>query len=215
MTSLLYLPLLLSPTVSPSIQGQYLEARTCDVYAGSCFANADTGITGKNAVMAWKIDSGSYGGVSLDGLSVVAVVSSKETLGLKRQSSGKAVILVDEQASALQRDALVAFVKTQAGDLVQDIVAVRSRPVSLSVCLCEGEGCANLNAAEVMISTRCIDAEHDKACGNESTLYAPLAQGVSAKAAMTTEHRFQGSGLNETWSDPGRRGAFVGSFTAR
>ena len=46
-------------------------------------------------------------------------------------------------------------------------------------------------------------------------MYPPLARGVSAKAAMATEHSFTGPGLNETWTDHDRRGAFVGSFATR
>src|SRR5438874_417003 len=80
---------------------------------------------------------------------------------------------------------------------------------------CDGEACAVLRAGDVKLSTRCIDVDHDKACGNETTLYAPLARGVSAKAAMTTEHCFSGKALDETWNDHGRRGAFVGCFAVR
>ena len=29
------------PSQAPNITGQYVEARTCDVYTGACFANAD------------------------------------------------------------------------------------------------------------------------------------------------------------------------------
>src|SRR6478672_11734627 len=142
MTSLLILPILLTPAASPAaapeIRGQYVEARTCDVYAGSCFANADTGITGKNAVLAWKVDSGTFANTKLDGLGVVAIVASKETLGLKQTSSGKAIVLVDEKATPEQREALVSFVKAQAGDLARDVIAVRSSPVSLTICNCDG-----------------------------------------------------------------------------
>ena len=164
----LLLPALLSPDLAaPAVRGQYVEARTCDVFTGSCFANADTGLTGKNAVLAWKVTSGTVSGTRLDGLGVVAVV------------------------------------------------AVRSAKVDLTICNCDGDGCATLTAGAVKIQTRCLDAHHDRACGNESTIYPPLAKGVSAKAAMATEHSFKGPGLNETWTDHDRRGAFVGSFATR
>jgi hypothetical protein len=38
---------------------------------------------------------------------------------------------------------------------------------------------------------------------------------LSARAAVAAEHSFTGKGLNETWNDAGRRGAFVGSFVTR
>src|SRR4051794_27137138 len=93
-----------------AVLGQYLEARTCDVFTGACFANADTGLTGKNAVLAWKIDSGTVGGAKLDGLAVVAVVAARETLGLNPSLPGKAVVMVDEAATPAQQAALMKFV---------------------------------------------------------------------------------------------------------
>jgi hypothetical protein len=207
---------LMSPDLSaPAVRGQYVEARTCDVYGGPCFANADTSLTGKTGVLAWKVESGAVGGTRIDGLGVVAVVAARETLGLKQSAPGKAIVIVDEKATAAQRDALVAFVKNQAGDLAHEVVAVRPAKVDLTICGCDGEGCATLKAGDVAVTTRCINFEHDKACGNEITLYPPLAKGVSAKAAMATEHRFTGKDLNETWTDHDRRGAFVGSFATR
>jgi hypothetical protein len=212
----LILTAFLAPVASPAtVRGQYVEARTCDVFTGSCFANADTGLTGKHAVMAWKVEAGTINGTKLDGLGVVAVVAAGETLGLKQRTTGRAVVIVDEKATKEQREALVAFVQAQAGGLTAEVVAVRAAKIDLTICKCDGEACATLKAGDVKIATRCIDAAHDKACGNEDTLYPPLAKGVAAKAAMATEHSFTGKDLNETWHDGGRRGAFVGSFLTR
>jgi hypothetical protein len=216
MSYFVLLPLLITLDIGgTTIRGQYLEARTCDVFAGACFANADTGLTGKNAVLAWKIDTGTMNGTKLDGLGVLAVISTAETLGLKQSVIGRAVVIVDEKATPAQRQSLVQFVQKQAGRLVGEVVAIRSSSINLSICNCDGEGCATLTAGMVKIATRCIDLEHDKACGNESTIYSPLVRGVSAKPAYATEHSFTGTDLNETWSDSGRRGAFVGSFVTR
>jgi hypothetical protein len=212
----LILTALLAPVSSPAtVRGQYVEARTCDVFTGSCFSNADTGLTGKHAVMAWKVDSGTINGTKLDGLSVVAVVAAGETLGLKQRTTGRAVMIVDEKATKEQREALVAFAQAQAGGLAAEVVAVRAAKVDLVICHCDGESCATLKAGDVKLATRCLNIDHDKACGNEETMYPPLAKGVAAKAAMATEHSFTGKGLNETWRDAGRRGAFVGSFLTR
>jgi hypothetical protein len=213
--SLLLLTALVTTDSATTIRGQYVEARTCDVFTGSCFANADTGLTGKNAVLAWKIDSGSFGGVKLDGLGVVAVLSTTDTLGLKQSAPGRSVIIVDEKATTAQRDALIAFAKSQIGKLIGEVVAVRAASFDLEICKCDGEACATLKAGNVKIRTRCLDASHDKACGNEDTLYPPLAKNVTAKAAMAAEHSFTGKELKETWNDAGRRGAFVGYFSVR
>lgn len=215
MSYFLLVPILMSLGSPQTIRGQYVEARTCDVFTGSCFANADTGLTGRNAALAWKVESGTVAGTKLDGLGVVAVLSVSDTLGLKQTGKGRAVVIVDEKATTAQRDALVKFVKAQAGSLVGDVVAVKAAPIDLTICHCDGEGCATLSAGPVKIATRCIDVDHDKACGNETTQYPPLAKGVTAKAAVAAEHSFTGKELNETWNDAGRRGAFVGTFASR
>lgn len=209
------LPLLLTLGSTDTVRGQYVEARTCDVFTGSCFANADTGLTGKNAVMAWKVEAGTVGGVKLDGLGVLAVVAAPETLGLKQSAPAKAVVIVDQKATPEQRAALVKFVIAQTAGLVGEVVAVRPAAFDLVICNCDGEGCATLKAGAVKVTTRCINASHDKGCANETTMYPPLAKGVAAKAAVAAEHTYTGKDLDETWTDPGRRGAFVGSFLAR
>src|ERR1051326_2374637 len=78
-----------------SAKGIYVEARTCDVWTGPCFANAEFNIAGTNGVMAWRIDRGQAGDVSLDGLSVVAVIKAGNTLGLEQSAPPKAILIVD------------------------------------------------------------------------------------------------------------------------
>lgn len=201
-----------APVSAAGITGQYLEARTCEVFTGPCFANADTGLTGKTGVMAWKIEDGALDGVVLDGLSIVAVVSASDTLGLRQTSAGKAVLIVDEKATTAQREALVRLARSQAGDLVKNVVALQTAPITLDACTCKEGGCAKLHAGKARLETRCIDTKHDKTCGNEWALYPPLARGVKARAAVAVEHSFSGKELNETWDDGERRAAYLGSF---
>lgn len=197
------------------ITGQYVEARTCDVWTGPCFANAEFNLTGKNAVIAWKIDRGTFNGVRLDGLGVVAVIEAGQTLGLEQSGPARTLVVVDEQADTAQRDALVNLVKAQGGALLQNVVAVRSAPVSLTMCDCEGGTCAIVNAGGARIRTRCIDGHKDSHCGNELAFYPPLTRGVTARPAACVEHAYNGAGLSETWTDVERRGAYVGSFVIR
>src|SRR5262249_44959049 len=85
----LALVLATAPARADSISGQYVEARTCDVWTGPCFANADFHLSGKNAVLAWRIDKGTVDNVNLDGLGVVAVISASDPLGLEQTGPAK------------------------------------------------------------------------------------------------------------------------------
>jgi hypothetical protein len=211
---LLTLALCAAP-VFAGVSGKYIEARTCDVWTGPCYANAETNLAGKNALIGWMIDKGSFDGVKLDGLGVVAVVAARDTLGLKQSGKAKAILLVDSRATSEQKDALVKLAKAQAGDLVGDVVAVQSEKIELDMCECKEGGCAELKAGKAKITTRCLNAKHDKVCGNESAYYEPLAQGVKVEPAMATEHSYQGKGIGSTWNDSNRRGAYLGTFEAR
>src|SRR5262249_42991633 len=107
-----------APVYAAGISGQYIEARTCDVWTGPCFANAEMSLDGKHAVMAWKVDKGTLDNVPLDGLTVVAVVAASDTLGLEQTGPARSMLIVDEKATAAQRAALIRLAKQGAGDLV-------------------------------------------------------------------------------------------------
>lgn len=204
------------PASAAGLTGSYIEARTCDVWTGPCFANAEMNLAGKHAVLGWKVEQGEFQGARLDGLGVVAVVAASDTLGLVQTGKAKAVLIVDSRANSQQREALVALARKQGGALVENVVGIQSAKVDLDICPCQEGGCAVLNAAGLArISTRCLDGKHDKICGNESAFYPPLARNVDVKPAFAIEHTFTGKGVNETWNDAGRRGAYLGRFTVR
>lgn len=208
------LALFAAPANAAGLSGKYIEARTCDIWTGPCYANADMNLGGKNAVLAWMIDKGSHDGVKLDGLGVVAVLAASDTLGCQQTGKGKAVLIVDRKASQEQKKALVSLVQKQAGKLAANVVAVNSAKIALTICPCDKDGCGILEAGEAKIKTRCL-GEHDKVCGNESAFYPPLVKNVKVNPALAVEHSYTGKGAGSKWDDAGRRGAYLGTFAIR
>ncbi|WP_165075347.1 DUF1326 domain-containing protein [Paludisphaera rhizosphaerae] len=218
-----------APSTPNRVAGDYVEARTADVYTGPCFSNAEVFITGHQAVMAWKVNEGSWKGVDLKGLSVAAAVVGTSTFSQDDASAAKAVVIVDDQATTAQRDALVAMAKELGGDRLKNIVAVRRSPLLITV---EGHETASHSAADAHanhgmphapqalvsapglaeILTRPLDAD-DHACGNEVVAYEPLSSGVQALPAYTRRHRYEGGELESRWNDPNCRSSFVGRFS--
>lgn len=192
------------------IVGDYLEVRTSDVYTGPCFANGEVNLTGKEAIAAWRVESGSLNGVALDGLAVVAVIKSETTLGDPyAKGTSRAVLLVDQRADALQKAALQVFAQKMAGGLLDDVVEVLSAPIQIE--LGAKQGFAKLEAGSyARFETRALN-EHDHICGNEIVYYPPLVE-ASVIPAYTKVHQYSGPGLNETWSSPSKRSAFIGRF---
>lgn len=198
------------------IAGDYIEVRTADVYTGPCFANSEVNLTGHEAVLAWRIAEGNWANVALDGLSVVAVVRASATLGdpYANPLPAKAALIVDEHASAAQREALVSFAQAQAGSLLSNIVAVE--PSTIKFVMNEGgrHGSARLEAGNLAkISTRALTSA-DHLCHNEEVYYPPLAANLShAMPAVATESAYRGNHLGVNWSESGRRGSFVATFS--
>jgi hypothetical protein len=209
------------------LRGDYIEARTADVFTGPCFSNAEVFITGHQAVLAWKVNEGSWDGVDLAGLTVAAAVRGTTTFSEDKPEGARAVIVVDQQATPRQREALVAMAKHLGGDRLQNVVAVRSATMDLTVESHEMKdgkldttlhhGMPNAPKASFWaaglahILTRPLD-ETDHFCGNEVVAYQPLSHGVDVLPAYTLGHTFKGEGLGTTWSDPNARSAFVGHF---
>lgn len=197
------------------LRGDYIEARTADVFTGPCFANSEVDLVGNLAVMGWRVQKGEFQGVKLDGLSVVGVVRASNTLGNIHAPvfPVKSVVLVDERANFEQRQALQAFAKRMAGDLLQDIVKTEFVPIDLKF---QNDNmhtaAATLNAgALAQIKTRAIN-EGDHLCTNEITWYNPLTKTDHAMPAVALAHSYKGDALDTKWSSPDKRSAFVGSF---
>ena len=217
--ALLYVAALVFAAAAPSqaqqnhVSGDYAEFRTADVYTGPCFANSEVGLTGQEAVLAWHIGAGVCNNVSLDGLSVVAVVRASATLGDPYTNAlpARAVMIVDQHASAAQQQALIQFAQAQTAGLLARVVAVEAAPIEFTMGAQHGQ--VNIVAGKnVSISTRSITAGDD-ICHNEEVFYQPLAAHLThAMPAMVLEGRYSGNHLGATWKDAGRRGGFVGHF---
>src|SRR5687767_6708497 len=118
------------------VQGQYYETCSCD-FICPC-------ITGQMAVepskgsctfaMAFQIDRGNYGDVSLDGLGFIVLGFTPGAMGQGNWSVG---VIADDRASTEQRDAIASIASGAAGGpmaalggLVGKVLGVESAPIS-------------------------------------------------------------------------------------
>lgn len=197
------------------ITGDYLEARTCNVFTGPCFANAEMNLAGKEALMAWKIDKGHWNKVALDGLGAALVVNAEGTLGYDgvfpmKAGHVKSVILVDQKASATQRDALVAFVKDSAKDLTKDVLTVKSVPFELSAD--HVDAVAKFKAGDLAeIQTREI-RKGDCVCSHEDMFYLPLSKIENVTPAYSLMLAYRGDSMGNRFVNRGMRSAYLGTF---
>lgn len=200
-----------------SIVGDYVEARTADVYVAACYANSEAGLVGNLAVMGWRVNQGSWNGVKLDGLGVVGVVKAKATLGDPNANPlpAKSVLIVDQKASPEQRVALMAFAKHMGGQLFADVVQVDEAPIQMIIA---GNSVHNATAsltagALAEIKTRPI-SEKDALCHNEKAWYDPMTKLDHAMPAYALENTYAGKALGTVWKSQEKRSAYVGTFHA-
>jgi len=194
-----------------SVTGTYVEARTAEVFAGACIMNGEAATAGREALLAWKVDRGQVNGVSLDGLAVVAAVASDTNLGIHEiggeSTPGRAAIYVDARATAAQRKALVAMVKSLAGNVIGSVVQETAAPIQFVD-----------SGHQIRVSTETVKLSvvkhlnHDESCGNKQW-FGPLTNVASAEMGTTAENEFSGPALCTKWSDPNKRSSFFGTFS--
>src|SRR3982751_1119611 len=118
-----------------SVTGTYVEARTAEVFAGACVMNGEAATTGREALLAWKVDRGQVNGVSLEGLAVVAALAADANLGIHEiggeATTARAALFLDSRATPAQRKALVAMVRSLAGNLIGSVVQETAAPIQL------------------------------------------------------------------------------------
>ena len=202
-----------SSAVAQQIRGDYIETRSADVYTGQCFANGEVNLVGKEAILAWHVQSGSWDGVTLDGLTIAAAVRAQATLGdpYGNPYPAQSVLLVDDQATPQQSAALVSFAKQMGGQLLENVDQTIAAAMEMIVNH-ERHGVALLRAGQfATIQTRSL-GDKDHVCGNEVTFYPPLTQVAHSMPAVAVTDAYRGPGLGESWDTHGRRSAFVGTF---
>lgn len=206
----------IAPALSADISGDYLETRTCDIYTGPCFANAEISMAGKEAIMAWNIEKGSVDGVDLSGLNVVVAVRAAGTLGFGgglvfNAEPIRSVVFVDQRATLEQRAALVSMVQEHGGPAIGEIQDVIAATIEMEID--HIDMVAQLNAGNsIELITRKL-GESDCVCTNEIVFYPPLARVDNAAPAYTVSGRCSARGLGGTWDNPGTRSAFLATFS--
>ncbi|MFL6214278.1 MAG: DUF1326 domain-containing protein [Blastocatellia bacterium] len=198
------------------VSGDYIETRSADVWTGPCVANGEVNLAGDQAILAWRVRQGEWNGVTLDGLSVVGVIKAAATLGDQYNDPypAKAVVIVDQKASAAQQKALVEMAQSMAGELLKNVVNVQVAPIEMQVSNDGGHYDKTLlRAGDIAgIETRMI-GKKDHLCGNEEVYYQPLVTMNHAMPAVAELDQYQGPSLGVRWTVHGKRSAFVGSFS--
>jgi len=195
-----------------AVRGDYVEARTAEVFAGGCIMGSEAETMGRQAVLAWRVTEGAIDGVSLDGLAVVLALSADRNLGI-REIGGvaprmvKAAAMVDERATPAQREALIDLARNLANGLADNIVTVRSVPIRFAKSA--DRYAVTAGDALLDVQTKLV---HDMNCG-AMKWFDPLASGTEAAIGVTNTQFYRGASLGTKWEQNGAKSAYFGTFS--
>ena len=173
--------------------------------------NSEAGTSGRQAVLAWKVDKGTFNGVTLDNLSVVAAVNGDQNLGIREiggnKATTKSAVYVDQRATHVQQMALVAMAHELSKGLVGTVVTVTPTAIQFN----DTKDAINVTAGDAALRVA-KKIDHDESCG-AMQWFQPLSSMATSTLGTADTHSFMGSVLGTKWSDPHKRSAFFGSFS--
>jgi len=195
-------------TETATIQGEYIEARSASVYVGACHYGAEFVEGGKEATLVWNIQQGSWNDVSLDGLTVVAVVSAKSNLAIDTETR-KSVLYMDLSTTEEQRTALRDLLTTKHADVLGEVVTTQTAAIEFAK-----EGMKyDVTVGEVLTLSAnrypCVNCTQP-----HQIWYEPLTVIQNAIVGKSEVYHYKDSHLPVTWHQGGTaNNVFVGSFS--
>ena len=199
-----------APVVTPGgkVVGDYVEARTASVFAGACHYNGELQTTGRDAMMAWNITSGSWNGTDLSGVRAMAAVSSEANLG-DEQAARKSEVVVDRSASAAQVTAFADMLRSQCAGQIGQIMTVSRGAVAFT------HVGGNYEVKSAGFGALSVQAMPNDDCCTQPNLvwYSPLFRLEHRKVGFTNNAQYTAARIGDAWQEAGDNSAFYGAFS--
>lgn len=195
-------------TQIPTIQGEYIEARSASVYVGACHYGSEYVEGGKEATLVWNIHEGVWNDVQLDGLTVVAVVSAKDNLAIDTKTR-KSVVYVDSKATPEQHAAISDMLSKKQVDVLGTVVTTETAPVDYTK---DGTKYDVSVGKVLQLSANRYPCEH---CTQPHQIwYEPLIEVQNPIVGKSEIYRYKDIHLTVNWQQgEATNNVFVGSFS--
>ena len=195
-------------TEPPTVQGEYIEARSASVYVGACHFGSEYVEGGREATAVWNIQSGSWNDVSLQNLTVVAVISAKSNLAIDTETR-KSVLYMDPSATSEQRAAIKDMLTTKRSDVLGEVVATQTASIEFT---------KNGTKYDVTVGEVLALSANRYPCAGctqpHQIWYKPLTTIQNAIVGKSEVYRYKDTHLPVTWQQSGtENNVFVGDFS--
>jgi hypothetical protein len=202
------------------LRGRYVEARSASVFAGACHFNSESTTQGREAVLAFAIDSGREGGVDLAGMRIVAAVVAERNLA-EADAERSSVVYLPESASAEQRAAALEALEKRCGSLLGSVREVRTASVEVesdgseySVLVASPQGPESSIGPTIEIRGATLP---DRACCTmpQNVWYEPMVSLRERVVGHCERFTMREPLLGAPFTRSDENNAFVGSFAPR
>ena len=188
------------------ITGEYVEARTASVFCGPCHYNGEAVSTGRDGLMAWKIDGGTYEGVSLAGLKVMAAVTSTDNFN-EEGGIRHAELTFDTAATDKQVAAFTSLLKTRLRAQLGEVVAVHRGTVNFD------KKQTGYEVTAAGLGAMAVEYRADNSCCVMPSLvwYEPFSPIEHRMVGYTQSVSYSGS-MTDPWYRSAEDSAFYGAI---
>ena len=189
--------------------GDYVEARTASVFAGACHYSGEYVSDGREAVLAWHFQSGDWHGVSLAGLSAVAVVRADANLA-ETTAHRATTLYVDARATPTRQKALTEALSARYASAFGTVTPGDAAPIAWTHTASGG-----YRVSAPQIAALSVDALPNRECCLQPNLvwYTPLAPVTGRRVGYTRSASCTARTGGEGWTRGGENSAFYGTFT--
>ncbi len=188
-------------------RGDLIEVHSCEVYAGGCVVSSESPQSSGYMLRAWNFTGGTFAGNDLGGLNIAVLQVSSDNLAAPGSKSGDAVVYLPEAATPAQREALMAWLKSQP-DFHPSKTLTRVAPLTFS----KGADGYTFSAGNVVsIKTAPFQRCELFSCGEELWYQPRAATGVFT-VAVNSGSRVSEPLLQLNWKDSGKRSVFLARF---
>ncbi len=193
---------------APGVTGDYVEARSCNIYVGACHAEGERETIGRQAVLAWNFRGGSYEGVNLAGVKAIAVLTGDRNLAQKGAEI-QSVLYVDGGADCCAPDAVAKLLRERAGAALGKMVAVKCAPIRFE----EKNGVYQV-AAEGIATVKVKKQTEQLCCLQKYEVwYKPFMALKESKVGFGVLAEFKEPALKASWAGSDQNNAYFGTFS--
>lgn len=187
--------------------GQYVEARTASVFAGACHYGSEYTTRGREALLVWHFERGSWRGVDLCGTNVALAVSGEENLD-EAAGARHSILYTDGKDAPERRAAAADFVRTRCRELAGDVRAVKC--VDLTFAFDDESYTAR---APGLFELRGSKLENRACCAMPYDVwYTPFVDLAHPVVGCNSIFQFEDRALGPIWKRAGQNESFVGRF---